>query len=108
MDRNYFLTEDQFSQRLTEFWEKEWGDDDPTPMQQVHFFIGGNLIDSHDFELDLDNSTVFAGIFGDCEKFITSDQLCSIFDEGNHCISKGSIIYEGDYAYVLWSNKGHL
>lgn len=44
---------------------------------------------------------------------ITDRQLCDIMDEGNHCISQGSITYEQasngkDYAYIHWSNNGHI
>lgn len=44
---------------------------------------------------------------------ITNEQLCDIFDMGNHCTSVGAISYEigqdGEpLAYLHWSNLGHI
>lgn len=39
---------------------------------------------------------------------ITNSQLCQIMDDDTGIKSSGSIIYEGDYAYITWSNHAHF
>lgn len=105
------LTQKAFSQ----VWNKlntpdrEWGDIG----DQIIPYTGGTVEHTHakelheTFEEEPSHQVEFVIIRNPTHK-LTNAQLCAIFDEGNHCISTGSIIYEDNYAYITWSNKGHI
>jgi len=68
--------------------------------------LGGEI--RYEAEIPVDDHQIFSVILKNPEYDITDSQLCQIMDEGNHCLSEGSIFYEGDRAYILWSNQGHI
>ena len=39
---------------------------------------------------------------------ITIQEICDAFDDGNHCISNGSLFYEEETLFITWSNLGHI
>ena len=70
-------------------------------------FLEGEVIFSYNKEILKSHDILFM-IIHNPRYHITSEQLCQIMDEENHCISNGSIIYEADYCYITWSNHGHI
>jgi hypothetical protein len=102
------LTEEILYQRIWESWELDIPDDEPLswftkPMQYI---IGGTIIEK--LETLLPTHSIFTMVLHNPVFKVTNEQLCKIMDTGNHCVSKGSIIYEDDYAYITWSNLGHI
>ena len=98
------LTNDQFLKLIKESWSL--GEEEFNVTSSVAHVIKGKPI----FQgcKDTGEHEVYFAIFKDPQHRITSDQLCDIFDTGNHCISSGSIVYEQNYAYIIWSNLGHI
>jgi hypothetical protein len=96
---------------LNDFFQGPMEDDgQSTNANCVANVIGGELIGYHKEATDSSECghTVDFIVIKDPEYYITNEQLCQIFDEGNHCLSRGSIIYEQNFAYITWSNLGHI
>ena len=98
-------TETAFHHKVHNLWQDHTIHDNI--MDQVRYFTHGLIVDYHHFNIP-GSHDLFTGIIKDPEFKITSAQLTNIFDAGNHCISAGSIIYEAEYAYITWSNHGHI
>lgn len=91
------------------FWDNKKGTDIMPIVHPMNIFanvIEGKVVS--DNTQDLGSHTLVTGVIQNPTFNITNEQLCQIMDEGNHCLSKGSIIYEGNYAYITWSNLGHI
>lgn len=106
------LTNKRFKQLILENFGRETKR--IAPSQEVQWFIGGEVVHqysnsglAHEDGQRI-NHDVFFWVVENPDYIITSQQLCQIFDEGNHCISRGSIVYEDNYAYITWSNLGHI
>jgi hypothetical protein len=102
------LTEEILYQRILESWWVDLTDDEPLswftkPMQYV---IRGTIIMKS--QTILPTHSIFTMVLHNPVFKVTNPQLCEIMDIGNHCVSKGSIVYEDDYAYITWSNLGHI
>lgn len=91
--------------KIYESWEHIKPDE--SIISQVHRIVGGEIIGEMEMSTP-EPHDVIMGIIQYPEYRITSHQLTQILDEGNHCISTGSIVYEQDYVYMLWSNLGHI
>jgi hypothetical protein len=86
-------------------------------LQQILAYTGGKVFYTHNtdvgaIEEEPEHQVHFA-ILADVTHRITDDQLCDIFDMGNHCSSVGAITYElsqngTQLAYLHWSNLGHI
>ena len=92
-----------FNKILKEYWDMP---NAPTGPDIFTLFTGGTIISSS--EQDMGGFSVICIIIQKPMYEIDNDQLCRIMDEGNHCVSKGTIIYEDGYDYITWSNKGHI
>jgi hypothetical protein len=106
------FTKDEFNQRIKDLWDemKKPHNEMETPADQVNFILEGEIIDEADRIMGegYDTWNLISIIIKDAKHQITSSELCSIFDEGNHCLSNGTIFYEDEYTYIQWSNKGHI
>jgi hypothetical protein len=77
----------------------------------VGYVLGAETVYTDEVTLtgeDGDGQTIYTWIFKNPKYWVTDLQLCTIIDEGNHCISKGAIVYETNLVYVIWSNHGHI
>jgi hypothetical protein len=104
------LTTEELMQRIMGLWEQDINFP-AQAMECVANVIGGTVIWEHHEDLrggEEPEPVIYFGIIRGPEFEIDSEQLCQIFDEGNHCLSKGSIVYEDRYAYITWSNLGHI
>lgn len=102
------LTNQELSERAVGAWDS--AAQDPNFTQWMLLFanvIEGTVTYSTEVNMEGDYQVTF-GIIKDPTYCITSQELCQIMDEGNHCLSNGSIVYEDNYAYITWSNKGHI
>jgi hypothetical protein len=101
------LTDDQFLQRIEDSWKIE-----PASMaNQFAYVISGTpikVISTDYLPREWDEHHIYTFIIKDPKYLITNDQVGQIMDEGNHTLSLGSIFYEDNYAYITWSNKGHI
>ena len=78
-------------------------DHDTEPILHI---MGGTLVE-HQI-IDLPNYQLTLIVIEDPKYSLTDLQVCQIYDEGNHCLSCGSIFYENNSAHILWSNQGHI
>jgi len=58
--------------------------------------------------INMDGYDLSIIVIDDPKHRLTPAQVCQIMDEGNHCLSEGSIFYEGNQAIITWSNYGHI
>lgn len=100
------LTDDQFYKLIKETWEFDNGEFEDFLSKAIAHVIKAELISKE--EIDTGEHSVYFAVFKNPQCRITPGQLCELFDEGNHCISNGSIVYENNYAYIIWSNLGHI
>jgi hypothetical protein len=98
-------TQSQFNDKILESWEDITGEE--SVIEQVLMFTGGTILDEHQTEIQGSHDVYFA-VIEDPTHQLTPGQLCQLFDEGNHCLSQGAIVYEDPYAYITWSNYGHI
>lgn len=94
----------QLMERIQGTWDND--EVEPSWMDIFANVIEGTVISNQVKEI-WPHRVVF-GIIENPTYQITDSQLCQIMDEGNHCISNGSITYEQNYAYITWSNLGHI
>ena len=97
------LTQEQFNIELEDAQQEYTG---PDLFGYIPQTIGGEIT-YHNIQ-DMGTHEIHFLIILIPAYIITNAMLCQIFDEGNHCISNGSIFYEDDHAYIAWSNKGHI
>jgi len=102
------LTEETLYQRIMESWWLERPDDETLTwfIKPMQYIIGGTIIEKS--ETILPTHSIFTMVLHNPVFKVTNEQISEIMDTGNHCVSKGSIIYEDDYAYITWSNLGHI
>jgi hypothetical protein len=102
------LTTEHLHRRIMESWGVDLPDDEPLAWftKPIEYVIGGTILMGA--EIILPTHSLFTMVLHNPVFGVTNDQLCEIMDTGNHCISKGSIVYENDYAYITWSNLGHI
>ena len=110
------LTQKELMKRIQGTWDSpvEVGDTGEIKWRNANIIanvIGGVVVHAHEADLrggEEPEPCVLFAVIRDPEFQITSGQLCQIFDESNHCLSEGSITYESRYAYITWSNLGHI
>lgn len=98
------LTSKQLLNRIQGTWENDL--ENHSVGEIVANVIEGKVISEHKHLLIPQEIT--SVVIANPTYKITNVQLCQIFDEGNHCLSIGSIVYEDDFAYITWSNLGHI
>lgn len=105
-------TQKQFNDKIVEFWASPFDPEDDRPEKWVPhnilFFTKGTLLSFKTFDNFPGAHSIYYLVIMDPEYFITSEQLCQIFDDGNHCLSVGSCVQENNYLYITWSNWGHI
>lgn len=104
--QNY--TPEQFSNKIQDLWKFMDEQEGVTVPRQIQFFTGGRIGMTHENMIPENDGYMFNGIIMEPTHQITNEQLCQIFDEGNHCLSVGHISYENDYCFYSWSNAGHI
>ena len=99
------LENEKLITRIHESWQKDLEGLE----EYFESVIGGKVIGAIHTEPsgEMNHSVVFV-IIKNPEYRLSNNQLCMIADEGNHCISTGSIVYEEDFAYIVWSSMGHI
>lgn len=104
------LTQKQLLALISELWVITEQDPDLDILESFAIIIGGTTVSISGYTVGPDNMghTIWLVVIHKPKYKLTNEQVCQIMDEGNHCISNGSIIYEADYAYVTWSNLGHI
>ena len=104
------LSDTLLLKRIGLLW-KELKDNDTlaesVPMQFA-FVLNGTLAKFTSMESPNHDYDLFLIVLENCEFYGTPAQLCQIIDEGNHCVSEGSVFYEEDRTIITWSNHGHI
>jgi len=97
------LTNEELLPLIKKTWQPDTEWDLASMIKSV---IGGKVINHH--EAHLEDRSVYFIVMKDPEFRIDDEQLCQIFDLGNHATSAGSITYEEDMVFIVWSNYGHI
>ena len=106
------LTEKQFYNKISESWKLDIESMDADAIGKVFaFMLNATFIKVTSISIepkDSDGHDIYLYVFHRPKIKYTHGQICEILDAGNHCVSSGTIIYEDDYAYITWSNLGHI
>lgn len=78
--------------------------------KEIRYFTEGKIILKQQEDIPQNEGTIYLVIIKDPTFYINDNQLCQIFDEGNHCLSEGSTFITGDVNLLVctWSNIGHI
>lgn len=106
------ISNKQFQKALKQSWEFLANNEENNVIDQIKFLVGNHTY-AKESSMTIDPESesspiIYTMVFEDAEYLPTPAQVCQFIDEGNHCISNGSVFVDDEYLIITWSNYGHI